>query len=126
MTVDIEGADSVSTPEVLEQFRRASESSRWRGILGIDRAHGTKLFWKDQRACVVYEPYVRLIPKFMRNGERSPLSAVSVMAAYANVFGYSCQVLRGIVALNCGRVATQLTMNQRRNPTPEPAVCVVA
>ncbi len=99
MSVDIEGADGACTSDVRRAFREASEQNRWRGIIGLDRPHGTKLFWKDRHACVLFEPYIRLLPKYLRSGERAPISTVTLMAAYANVFGYSSQVLRALKAL---------------------------
>ena len=103
LSVDVEGAEDATTADVAAAFREASKSPRWNGIIGVEEAHGTKMFWKDRRACVVYEPYVRVMPKYLRSGVRSPLSTVTVIAAYANVFGYSWQVVRGVAALRLGR-----------------------
>jgi glyceraldehyde-3-phosphate dehydrogenase/erythrose-4-phosphate dehydrogenase len=112
MSVDVEGGDNVTTADVASAFRDASTSPRWRGIIGLEEAHGTKMFWKDRRACIVYEPYVRLIPKFLKDGARAPLSTVTVVAAYANVFGYSSQVVRGVASLKLGRNAVEHGTNR--------------
>ena len=103
MAMDVEGAGSATTADVRTAFRKASRSPRWRGIMGLCEARGSKVFWKDRRACVVYEPHVKLMPKFLKSGKRAPLSTISVMAAYANVFGYSCQIVRSVQALKLGR-----------------------
>jgi hypothetical protein len=52
----------------------------------------------------VYENFVKLHPMYLRNGQQAPLSKITIMAAYANVFGYSWQVVRAVTALNLGRV----------------------
>ena len=116
MAVDVEGAEGISTADVRAAFRDASGSSRWRGILGVDQARGTRLFWKDSHACVVYEPYVKLLPKYLKDGKRSPLSTVAVMAAYSNVFGYSCQVLRAIKAFGLGRETSARQYVRKNHP----------
>ena len=103
MTVDVEDAGQTTTADLQQAFKAATLSSRWQGIIGYDKARGTKVFWKDRHACVLYEPYIRVIPKFLRSGRRAPLSTISVMAAYANVFGYSSQVLRAIMAITANK-----------------------
>jgi glyceraldehyde-3-phosphate dehydrogenase/erythrose-4-phosphate dehydrogenase len=103
MIVDIETDRELSTASIRNLFRSASEAEQWRGIIRYDRAHGTKLLWRDTHACVIYDSYVKFLPKKLRNGQRAPISSISVMAAYANVHGYACQVARGILALRVGR-----------------------
>jgi triosephosphate isomerase/glyceraldehyde-3-phosphate dehydrogenase/erythrose-4-phosphate dehydrogenase len=103
MLVDVETEKYMTTGELRKRLRDAANVPRWRGIVGFDQARGTRVFWKDSHACVIYEPHIRFLPKFLRNGSPAPIASISVLAAYANVYGYSCQVARGILALNLGR-----------------------
>jgi glyceraldehyde-3-phosphate dehydrogenase/erythrose-4-phosphate dehydrogenase len=103
MAVDVEESGAATSRDVVATFRKASESPRWRGIIGVDQAHGTKMYWKDRRACVLYDTHLRVIPKFLRSGGRAPLTTVTLVAAYANVSGYANQVVRAVVSLKLGR-----------------------
>jgi len=107
MEVDVECANNITTADIRSAFRRASQSARWNGIIACDQARGTKVFWKDTHACVVFEPFVQMRPIYLKNGQRAGVSKLSVMAAYANVSGYSWQVVRAVKALNLGRVSKE-------------------
>jgi len=82
----------LSTQSISGQFRSPAAIDRWRGIMGYRR-----------HASVVFETQLKFLPKEPENGQRSPISSISVMATYANVYGYSSQVVRGILALSLGR-----------------------
>ena len=109
--MDAEDEGRADIEGLKDAFRTAAQSSRWRDIVGYEmRERGTKGYWRDARAAIVFGSSLKVRPIYLKDGRtRSPIVGITVRAAYPNVFGYGSQIIRGIRSLG-----QQLTSNERQ------------